>query len=318
MSNQFRYYRDSVKTHDMHKISYDKHNYSTIGSSISVYNDDTGELIFEDLHNRTVIAGSALLAQKVCGLDPSFLNNTPSYNSVLGVDNDAPVGSFPSVEIVDTNGNVIGTYRDESQRKIIGFMLGNGGCGSDQSDVFDVHYASWIEPDNIVPFRYCLSNEDNIDENIYKLKKTIVLPNGQERVAYYGKTFSNTPIGSQHYTTSTSTYSDSITPSTVYTNKKDNENCATTVEYHLKVTKEDAREYFVAHEGLPHAGFNQISLLWGWEREIDVTKQNSSGNVRTQTVTQFCDTKVFSLLNVSNEALSDLDKSLSIVYTLYF
>ena len=129
MSNQFRYYRDSVKTHDTYKISYEHHNYSTIGSSISIYNDDTGELIFEDLHNRTVIAGSALLAQKMCGLDPSFLNNTPTYNSTLGVDNDAPVGSFPTIDIVDSDGNVIGSYRDETQRKIIGFMVGDNGCG---------------------------------------------------------------------------------------------------------------------------------------------------------------------------------------------
>ena len=317
MSNQFRYYRDSVKTHDTYKISYEHHNYSTIGSSISIYNDDTGELIFEDLHNRTVIAGSALLAQKMCGLDPSFLNNTPTYNSTLGVDNDAPVGSFPTIDIVDSDGNVIGSYRDETQRKIIGFMVGDNGCGADQSDIFDEHYASWIEPDHIVPFRYPLLSDDNVDEDIYKLKKTIYIA-GQERVAYYAKTFSNTPVGSQHYVSSLGTYSESISPSTVYTNKKNSNQAQTCVEYHLKITKDDCREYFTSHIGLSHANISQLSLLTGWTREITITKPDVSGNTRTKTIEQFCDVRPMTVLNLSTESLNDPDKSLSIVYTLYW
>lgn len=300
------------------KIEVTDHNYSTIKSSIKIINDEAGEVIFEDLHNKTVIAGSALLAMKMFNLDRGFLNNTPTYNEILGLDDNAAFGSYPSTAIYDNNGNQVAAFPDETQRKIIGFCVGQGGCGTDISDVFDVKYASWIVPDALVPFRYPLQSADNVDEDIYKGRKAITLSDGRIVNAYYFKAFSNSPIAIQNYTSQLGTYTDSINASTIYSDINNADRAQTIVEMHLKITVDDTREFFIAHKGLQDANISQISLVSAWERDIEITKLNLSGNSETKTIQQWCDIRPFSVLNIPKEALSSKNKSLSIIYTLYF
>ena len=294
------------------------HNYSTIYSSIKIINDDAGEVIYEDLHNKTVIAGSSLIAMKMFDLDRSVLSNTPTYNDVLNLNDNASSGSYPSAVIYDSNNNQIAEYNDETKRKIIGFCIGQGGCGTDISDIFDVKYASWIEPDALVPFRYPLQSADNVDETIYKGKKTITLSNGNVVNAYYFKEFSNTPTFIQNYTSQLGTFAGSVNPNTVYSDINNADLAQTIVEMHLKISKDDVREFFITHKGLQDANISQISLVSAWPRDIEVTKPDLSGNVVTKTVTQWCDIRPYSVLNIAKDALSDMNKSFSIVYTLYF
>ena len=51
-----------------------------VNSKVEFFND-SGELIWEPLHNKTVIAGSALTAMKLFNLDRSVLDATPTYES---------------------------------------------------------------------------------------------------------------------------------------------------------------------------------------------------------------------------------------------
>ena len=90
------------------------------------------------------------------------------------------------------------------------------GAGLDISDVFDVEYCSWIEPDNLVPFRYPEVNDDNVPELYYKGKAEVALPNGQTRNAYYFKEFSNTPKLKQSYVSTIGSFADSINAQTVW------------------------------------------------------------------------------------------------------
>ena len=270
------------------------------------------------MHNKTVIAGSALTAMKLFNLDRNVLDNTPTYDTTLGLDNGANGSTYPTVVIKDGDNNVVGSIQDETQRVILGFCVGQGGAGLDISDVFHVKYCSWITPDNLVPFRYPLQSADNVDESMYKGKKALTLGNGQQRNAYYFKAFSNTPNLVQNYVSTIGTFSDSVSASTVYSNTASAYTAQSYVELHLKITKDDCREFFITHKGIESAKINQVSLVYGWEKEVEVTKLDNMGNLKTGKYQYFQDIRPFSILNIPNEIISNLEKSLSIVYTLYF
>ena len=159
MKNNLLYINDSARGHDKYKI-YDGQRFD---SKIDIFND-TGERIFEPLHNKTVIAGAAFTLQKLFSLDRNSLENTPTYDEIMDLDDAATASAYPTVSIADGNGLVVGSIPDETQRVILGFCFGMGGAGLESSDVFDVPYASWITPDMIVPFRYPLLSVDDVDE----------------------------------------------------------------------------------------------------------------------------------------------------------
>ena len=283
-----------LMANDFYRPNYSINN-TRISSKIEIYNE-VGELIFEPLHNKTVIAGSALTAMKLFNLDKSILNNTPTYDEILELGLNSIISEDgPRVYLRDTNGDILDTKSDESQRRIVGFCVGKGGSGLGISDVYNVKYCDYITKDNLIPFRYPLISADDIDETIYKGKKTL-----DTRTAYYFKKFDQEPTFYQN-------------------NISEADNAQTCVELHLKITKEDCREFFIAHSGLENAVINQISLVSAWSKEIEITKLDSiTGQPTTRMVEYYKDIRPFSLLNIPNDGLSDLSKSISIIYTLYF
>ena len=305
---------DSVRTNDLYKIK----NPQRINSKIDIYNDATGELIWEPLHNKTVIAGSALTMMHLFNFERNVLEKTPTYDRIMGLEEGASGNTYPTVAIKDGNGDVVASIEDETQRVILGFCVGQGGAGLDASDVFNVPYASWITPDNLVPFRYPLTANDNVDEEMYKGKKYITTGNGQERTAYYFKEFSNTPQAMQNYVSTIGTFTDEISQDTVYSTDASADAAQSFVELHLKITREDCREFFIAHSGIESARINQISLVYGWRKTVTVTKLDTSGNTVTKQYEYYQDVRPFSVVNINSEILSNLDKSISCVYTLYF
>lgn len=316
--DEIRYLKDRVRPNtDEDKMRW-MFQPQRVMSKVEFFNDATGERIWEPLHNRTVIAGSALTAMKLFSLDRNVLDATPTYDTTLRLDNGADGTTYPTVVVRDSNGNVVGSVQDETQRIILGFCVGQGGAGLDISDVFEVPYCSWITPDNLVPFRYPLQSADNVDESMYKGKKALTLANGQSRNAYYFKAFSNTPNLVQSYVSTIGTFSDSVSAATVYDNNAFADKAQSYVELHLKITKDDCREFFITHKGIENAKINQISLVYGWEKDVEVTKLDSIGNLKTGRYSYFQDIRPFSLLNIPNEIISNLDKSLSIVYSLMF
>ena len=321
MAEFIRYFNDNTGLNKEEKqIIYGDidDNYRGIKTKVEFFNDVTGERIYEPLHNRTVIAGAGLMAMKLFNFDRSVLDTTPTYDTILELENGASGSTYPSTVIKDSDGNVIGAVPDECQRKIIGFCLGQGGAGLDISDVFPETYCSWIEPDNLVPFRYPLQSADNVDESMYKGKKGLTLSNGTQRNAYYFKAFSNTPYVVQNYTSTIGTFSDSVNKETVYSNRSQADKAQTYVELHLKVTKDDCREFFIAHKGLENAKINQLSLVSAWTKSVDVTKLDTDNISKTKSIEYFQDIRPFSILNIPTEILSDPEKSISIIYTLYF
>lgn len=317
---EIRYLRDHnrpVDEYRMNKNSILLPSPQRVNSKINIYNDVTGELIFEG-HNKTVIAGSALTAMKLFNLDRNALDATPTYDTIMGLDNGGNGTTYPTVVIKDNNGNVVGSMQDETQRKIIGFCVGQGGAGLDISDVFDVEYCSWITPDNLIPFKYPLQNADNVDETMYKGRKALTLADGTKRNAYYFKAFSNTPNLVQNYVSTIGTFSDSVSASSVYNNKVSADKAQSYVELHLKITKDDCRDFFITHKGIENAKINQISLVSAWTKTVEVTKLDSMGNLGTKSYEYFQDIRPFSVLNIPSEIISNHEKSLSVIYTLYF
>lgn len=317
--DEIRYLKDFNRPNDNYSLN-SKVLYTgdkRINSKINIINDVTGEVIWEG-HNKTVIAGSALTAMKLFNLDRNVLDATPTYDSQLNLENGSRGTTYPTVVIKDSNGNSIGAVHDETQRTIIGFCVGQGGAGLDISDVFDVEYCSWIKPDDLIPFKYVLQNADNVDESIYKGKKSLSLQDGTNRNAYYFKTFSNTPNLVQNYVSTIGTFSDSVSSGNVYELSGNDDKAQSYVELHLKITKDDCRDYFIAHKGIENAKINQISLVSAWTKTVEVTKLNSSGDMITNNYEYFQDIRPFSIVNIPNEIISNLEKSLSIIYTLYF
>lgn len=312
--DEIRYFNDRYRQNDKFKIT----NPQRINSKVSIYNDANGELIFEG-HNKTVIAGSALVAMKLFDLDRECLDATPTYDEKLGLDMMDTDDTYPTKYIKDDDGRIIGSTEDEMQRKIIGFCVGQGGAGLDISDVFDVEYCSWITPDNIIPFRYPRVNEDIVDENIYKGKALKTLEGQVGDVnAYYFKEFSNTPNLVQNYVSTIGTFTDKVTAQTVYNNQAIADQAQSYVELHLKITKDDCREYFITHQGIESAKINQISLVSGWKKTVKFAKPDKTGNSVEREYEYFQDIRPFSVINIPNEIISNLEKSLSIIYTLYF
>jgi hypothetical protein len=114
------------------------------------------------------------------------------------------------------------------------------------------------------------------------------------------------------------TFSDSVSSSTVYNKSTSADKAQSYVELHLKITKDDCREFFITHKGIENAKINQISLVSAWTKTVDVTKLDSTGNLKSGSYEYFQDIRPFSIVNIPNEIISNLEKSLSIIYTLYF
>ena len=318
MSEKILYLRDNIRPQEEENVQIHITGGSSISSKLEFFNDDTGEQIWEPLHNKTVIAGAGLTLQKLFGFDRSVLNNTPTYDQVMNLDDAANYSAYPTISVTNpATGEVIGSIPDESQRTIIGFCLGSAGAGIEATNVFPELYAYWIKPDVMVPFRYPLESADDVDEDIYKGKKTITLSNGQVRCAYYFKTFANTPNLVQNYVSTIGVFDDLVTPSKVYESTASADKAQSFVELHLKVTKADCREFFIAHNGLDQSKINQISLVSGWKKNVTRQKLNSSGVVTSGEYEVFQQVRPFSICNFPTEILSDREKAISIIYTLY-
>lgn len=229
--------------------------------------------------NKVILAGSAFTAAKHFNLSPKA--KTPSYNSVLGLDNTI---SEPFLEN--------GVRREEL---VYLFAVGINGCGLENSQVYDVNYSNWIQPEFLVPFRYQLKTND-IGSSLrdkYFGRKTY-----GDFILYYFKAFESKPEFKQQYIDGTPI------DENVYLSKRVDE-IESFVEIQLKITKEDCRDYFIATTGINDAKINSISLLTAWPKIIDG-------------YTYYQDIRPLTELHFPNEALIDKSKGLDIIYQIYY
>lgn len=247
-------------------------------TDVIVKNHYTGEQLFRG-SNRVIVGGSAFTAAKHFNITPKVF--TPSYNTVLGLDN-----------TVIENFDKPGIRRDE---QVFLFAVGTDGCGQEASQVYDVSYTKWIAPASLIPFRYQLETND-IPESMrdkYFGRKT-----GNGRIAYYFKAFETDPVFKQQYSDGTP-----IDENVYLTDRLDE--VESFVELKLSITKEDCRDFFLATTGINDARVNTISILTAWKKEID-------GHIYYQ------DIRPLTKFNFSNESLIDVSKALDIIYHIYY
>lgn len=255
----------------------DKKHFGTLGPRGHVRGYRDGIKIW-DKWNKVIIDGSMFTASKHFDMSPPI--NLPSYNTELSLD-----------ESVALDAN---KRRDSL---VYLFCVGTSGCGAENSQVYDVNYSSWIDPQDLVPFRYQPANNDLSDSlrGKYFGRKEVSSLN---RIAYYFKTFETMPQFKCQYVDGTP-----VSPN-VYSsdNKMDIE---TFVELKLSITKEDCRDFFIAHQGINEAKINTISLCTAYP----VVKNG---------ITYYQEIRPLTRLNFPNESLIDLTKGIDIIYDLFY
>ena len=203
---------------------------------------------------------------------------TPSYNNALSLD-DAINVSAPS-----------------STNKTFLFCVGIDGCGTENSQVIPEDYKHWIDENSIIPFQYRPITKDITDterKTTYYGRKTLT-----NFIAYYFKAFDSAPALTQQLTDGTPITS-SIYGSTSLLKAQ------TIVNMQMSVTPDDCRDYAIETTGIKDARINSISLCTAWIKTI--------GGYPV-----YQDIRPITRLNFPNECLIDLNKGISIDYSVYF
>lgn len=256
---------------------------STFDTSIEFYSPDTREFLFKT-KNKVILPGSGCIARKIFDIDKTEI--TPTYNSRLDIPD--PVG-------VPTNTCVKNTNATQYDHKILLFCVGIDGCGAETSQVYPVDYKHWIDPKDLIPFRYQVIGNDisGALRETYFGRKIV----NDDFIAYYFKRYEGQPKFVQQFVNG-----DTITENVYDTLRTDL--AESYVEITLKITKEDFRDYFIATVGIDECRFNSISLCTAWPLEIDDTLY-------------FQDIRPFTKLHIPNEYMNDVTKGVDIIYHIY-
>ena len=188
---------------------------------VTFRNHETGEIIWKG-HNKVILPGAEFIALSLFDLPDNII--TSSYNTALNLEH--TVYSIPT-----------------STNKVFLFCVGTDGCGTENSQVFDIDYRRWIDEKSIVPYQYRLLEKDLTvsDRSLYFGRKEI----NNKYYAYYFKTFNSPPVLSRQWSNG------NPIDATVYTMAKAN---ATTIEtfvtLEFSITKDDCRDFFIATTGI--------------------------------------------------------------------
>lgn len=245
---------------------------------VSAYVHGTNIPLFEKRENKVIVDGSMFTAMKFFDILPPV--NLPTYNTALNLENIVPL-----------------TSQEQLDSLVCLFCVGTSGCGPEASQVYDVDYTKWIKPEDMVPLRYQLADDDLSDDDreLYFGRKEITAMN---RIAYYFKAFDIDPIFKAQFIDGT--------PIDEHLYDSDNViDVEVFVEMKMSITKRDCRDYFIAHSGINDAKVNTISLCVGYPKEYN-------GHVYYQGL------RPLTKLNFPNESLIDQTKGIDIIYDLFF
>lgn len=231
-------------------------------------------------HNKVIIPGSTFTASKHFK-NLSIPVKLPTYNATLGLDN---------IQSITNQEEVVDNY-------VYLWAVGTDGCGPEDSQVFSVDYTKWIDPRDLVPFRYELRNNDLSAEKrkMYFGRKD---KPESDRIAYYFKAFETTPVYKQQFIDGTPIDENIY----ISDNKLDVESF---VELKMTLTKSDCRDYFIATTGINTARINSISLLTAVPKVIDG-------------YTYYQNIRPLTKLNFPNESLIDLTKGIDFIYQIFY
>ena len=240
----------------------------------------TGKDIFgsDPLHNKVVLAGSTYNAQRICPvIKPKIW--TPTYNTDLVLDNSVN-------EPYTGEGGRPGEY-------VFLIAVGKNGSGPDLSQKKLVKYASRIEPEDLVPFKYVpVAN----DITVAQRAKYFGRKKGDARIAYNFKTWEGTPEYKQQFLDGTP-----IDENIYSSERAKKEEVESFIQYYFKITTDDCRDWFRYTTSMADARISQISLLTAWKKTIDGFDY-------------FQDIRPYTVLNLTTELLIDEDKAFDIIY----
>lgn len=234
----------------------------------------------EAKENKVIVSGSAFTALKHFK-ELTLPVRTPSYNTALGLD-----------EIRSTT-----SQQERNDNFVCLWAVGTDGCGPENSQVYDVDYSKWIAPQDLVPFRYQLTNNDLAADKreVYFGRKEIP---SSDRIAYYFKGFDTIPVFKQQYIDGTPIDENIY----ISDNTMDVESY---VEIKMSVLRSDCRDFFIATTGINDARINSISLLTA----IPVTING---------FTYYQSIRPLTKLHFPNEALIDLTKGIDFIYQIFY
>lgn len=239
--------------------------------------DEFGNKLFNE-ENQVVLGGSLFTLEKVWGVQSSL--NVDTLNQIMG--------------IATTGAPVL----NKNETFVCLFGLGYGGCGDTIKSVKDVKYYE-REVFDMVPFRVTDQPLTSEEATQYFFKKDS--ENG--RTAYYLKKFEKAPKIHSLWKDGPQDEDGSIVEDGVH-NTTRTEPIETFIEMHLKISKNDIREYFELTGGIEEARINSIGLFTG------VLCDLGNGNF------DFKDVTLFSKLNIPNESLV-ISKTMDIYYRVY-
>lgn len=247
------------------------------GTRVRIYKEGT-DILLNEGHNITTLAGAGLLTRKLFESLSTDEEITPSYNTTLGLEN--------TIETAPT-----------SPEYIYLFAIGTSGCGKEPHDLYKEEYADWIQPEDLIPFKYNELDMDIADSLRDTYFGRSIRTN---KIAYYFKRPENmdAPEKIQQYVDGTP-----IDSSVYRSTRKDD--AITRVGLHMKVTKDEARQFFYATTGINTARVNCISVLTAWPRLID-------GKIYYQNI------RPFTRYNFNTIPLIDPELGLDIKYDFFF
>lgn len=242
------------------------------------FKNELGETLFTT-HNELVLSGGLFLFEKIGNTNAPI--NIQTANIDLGI---LPTEVDPGFK---------GPRREAG---IFGFVLGLGGC----TDVFDtvkpVKYKE-RKVEAMIPFRKVPKTKDltSAERNKYFMRKE---NNGY--YDYYIKRFEAEPVIKAEFD---EPGFPAVPPNV--DEMPDDKVINTYIQFTLKVTRDDMREYFkVAGGGLNKARINSLGLVYGYP-------DTSLG------YNEYKGVRLFSKLNMNNEPLDNETKELNIVYKIY-
>lgn len=248
-------------------------------TKIIITDHDTGKVLGE-YENKVLISGAQMTACKLWNLDAEV--PFPNYNDDLGLENTADYS----------------TVQPMNEPYICLFAVGNGGCGTNSSEVFPVRYTERIEPENLIPFRYVGADND-LNPDLRKQYFGRVADEESGMIKYFFKAFDTEPQLHLRYLDGTQITED------IY-NIDSSQAAECYVETRLRVTRQDFRDYFEQVLGWDEALINTLSLLYAWyDDTIDEYKWYQQIIPYTK-------------LNYSNIWLVDLTKAVDFNYQVYY